>query len=217
MTIQQIAACLVGIAYTTFAIGADDSLPDHARSATQMSRAGIAFVQTLDAEQRAAAVFDLKTDERAKWSNLPIRMVRPSGLLVGDMTDGQRAALHDLLRASMSSQGYAKITGIMRLDDLLYVIDTARLDAAPDNDETRRRRGFVETRNSGNYAVGVFGDPSGDDWGWKIAGHHGAANFTVSDGRVGFTPTFVGSNPADCAGRKVRGLDCLVPRRLTWR
>lgn len=205
MTIQRIITCLVGVVLTTYAIATDDNLPDRARSASQMSLAGREFVQTLDAKQHAAVVFDLKIDERATWSNLPINMVRPSGLLIRDMTDVQRAALHDLLRASMSSQGYAKITGIMRLDDLLYDIETATLDAGPDNDETRRRRGFVETRSSGNYAVGVFGDPAGDDWGWKIAGHHGAANFTVSDGRVAFTPTFVGSSPLTVQEGKYAG------------
>lgn len=205
MAIQRIVAFVANVALTTTAIGADVSLPDQARSATQMSLAGSAFVQTLNAKQRSAAVFDLHTDERATWSNLPINMVRPSGLLLRDMTDGQRAALHDLLRASMSSQGYAKITGIMRLDDLLYDIETASLDEAADNDETRRRREFVETRSSGNYAVGVFGDPAGDDWGWKIAGHHGAANFTVSDGQVGFTPTFVGSSPLTVQEGKYAG------------
>ena len=174
---------------------ASAELPSHAKSSTQMTAAAIDFIAVLTDDQKKAALFDLATDERATWSNLPISMVRPNGLLVGDMTDGQQAALHDLLRASMSSQGYAKITGIMRLDDLLFDIETARLDAAPDNEQTRRRRAFTKTRSSGNYAVSIFGDPQDGSWGWKIAGHHGAANFTVADGQAGFTPTFVGSSP----------------------
>ena len=193
MTIRTAVGSAAASLLVAFVACAD--VPQNARSADQMTAAAIAFVESLDGDQREVAVFDLDIDERATWSNLPIRMVRPSGLLVGNMSDSQRAALHDLLRASMSSQGYAKITGIMRLDDLLFEIETARLDAGPDNEETRRRREFVSTRSSGNYAVGVFGDPKSGDWGWKIAGHHGAANFTVSDGNVGFTPTFVGSSP----------------------
>jgi hypothetical protein len=177
------------------ALATGNELPDQARSATQMSRAALEFLETLDSDALGEAHFDLETDERATWSNLPLRMVRPSGLLVGDMTDDQRAALHDLLRASMSSQGYAKMTGIMRLDDLLYDFGYARLTAEPDTAETRERLEWLKTRSSGNYAVGVFGDPASNNWGWKIAGHHGAANFTVADGNVGFTPTFVGSSP----------------------
>ena len=134
-------------------------LPDAATSAVQMTEAAKGFIASLESEQRSLLLHDLDTDDRTTWSNLPIIMVRPTGILVGDMTDAQRAALHDLLRASTSSQGYAKLTGIMQLDDLL------------------------------------FGSPGNGNWGWKIAGHHGAASFTVADGRVGFTPTFVGSSP----------------------
>jgi hypothetical protein len=170
-------------------------LPGAASSAVQMTEAAKGFIATLDAEQRALVLHDLDTDERTTWSNLPIIMVRPTGILVGDMTDAQRASLHDLLRASTSSQGYGKLTGIMQLDDLLFEIESARLETAPDNEQTRFRREFVKTRSSGNYAVAVFGSPGDGNWGWKIAGHHGAANFTVANGQVGFTPTFVGSSP----------------------
>ncbi|MCH8072243.1 MAG: DUF3500 domain-containing protein, partial [Proteobacteria bacterium] len=155
-----------------------------------------AFVATLDEGQRKITVMPLHVDERATWSNLPIIMVQPDGLLIGDMNDDQRSALHDLLRASMSSQGYAKISAIMRLDDLLYDIERVRMENDPERRNDLRRRKFLETRSSGNYAVAVFGEPGNGDWGWRLAGHHGAVNFTVTDGRVGFTPMFVGSNPA---------------------
>ena len=180
-----------------------------ASSATQMTEAAQAFVATLSASQREAAVFPLLIDERATWSNLPIIMVRPHGLLIGDMNDDQRRALHELLRASMSSQGYAKIVGIMRLDDVLYDIQLAQLESDPERRDDPERRAFVETRSSGNYAVGVFGDPDDGNWGWKLAGHHAAVNFTVSDGRVGFTPTFVGSNPRTVASGPYAGWTAL--------
>jgi len=156
-----------------------------------MSEAASAFVATLTEDQAGATVFPLSADARATWSNLPIVMVRPDGLLVGTLSDGQRRALHDLLRASMSSQGYAKFTNIMRLDDLLYELESAELEKNPNP----RRRSFVETRSSGNYAVAVYGKPGNGDWGWKLAGHHAAVNFTVAGGQVGFTPTFLGSSP----------------------
>ncbi|MDX1403017.1 MAG: DUF3500 domain-containing protein [Woeseiaceae bacterium] len=174
---------------------AAESLPEHAQSATRMTTAALAFIETLDEAERKATVLPLLGDKRTVWSNLPIIMVHPEGTLIGDMNDEQRLALHDLLRASMSSQGYAKASGIMRLDDLLYDIETRRLAADPERRDDPFRKAFVETRSSGNYAFAIFGDPNGGDWGWKLAGHHYAANFTVSDGRVAFTPMFVGSNP----------------------
>ena len=184
ITAATLSCCLV-----TFSLAAD-SLPSHAQSATQMTVAVNAFIATLDENQRETVVQPLLIDERTTWSNLPISMVLPDGVLAGNMTDDQRTALHDLLRASMSSQGYAKAAGIMRLDDLLYDIESERFADNP------RRMAFVENRSSGNYAVAVFGDPGSGNWGWKLAGHHFAVNFTLADGRVGFTPMFVGSNPA---------------------
>ena len=174
---------------------AADSLPSDAQSASHMTAAAKALIATLDTDQRESTVLPLLVDERTTWSNLPIIMVSPKGILIGDMNDDQRLALHDLLRASMSSQGYGKAAGIMRLDDLLYEIDSARLVNDPEWRDDPFRKAFVTTRSSGNYAFALFGDPAGGDWGWKLAGHHFAVNFTVSDGRVGFTPMFVGSSP----------------------
>jgi hypothetical protein len=57
------------------------------------------------------------------------------------------------------------------------------------------RKAFIATRSSGNYAVAIFGEPGVGNWGWRLAGHHAAVSFTVSDGQVGFTPTFLGSSP----------------------
>jgi hypothetical protein len=41
----------------------------------------------------------------------------------------------------------------------------------------------------------MFGEPGAARWGWMLTGHHLAANFTVVDGAVAFTPLFVGANP----------------------
>lgn len=174
---------------------AAEALPQHAQSSSQMTVAANAFIATLNERQRESAVFDLEVAGRSTWSNLPIIMVQPDGLLVGDMSDEQRVALQELMRASMSSQGYAKFTGIMQLDDLLHEIEAAELANRTDVENRTYREAFVATRSFGNYAAAIFGDPSSGDWGWKLAGHHAAVNFTVSEGRVGFTPTFLGSSP----------------------
>lgn len=195
---ERIKICVVVAVFSLFSSLpslAADAVPEHSKSSVQMTKAAQAFIETLDSDQRKATVFSLDIDERATWSNLPIIMVQPDGMLIGDMNDGQRTATHELLRASLSSQGYAKITGIMQLDDLLHEIETEQLSKNPERQNDTFRKAFIETRSSGNYAVAIFGEPGVSDWGWKLAGHHAAANFTVSGSRVGFTPTFLGSAP----------------------
>ena len=88
-----------------------------------MSNAAQLFLDLLDATQREMATMPMETNERATWSNLPIIMVRPAGVLIKDMTDEQQRAAHALMRATMSSQGYAKFAGIMVLEYLLHQIE----------------------------------------------------------------------------------------------
>ena len=164
-------------------------------SADQMAEAANTFVAALDDELRGSALFSLDSDDRATWSNLPILMVEPRGLLISDMNDEQRKATHALLRASMSSQGYAKVAGVMWLDDVLRDIEQRSIDSESETNKDPYRRAMMDSRSSGNYAVAIFGDPGDGDWGWKLTGHHVAVNFTVSGNRVGFTPIFLGSSP----------------------
>lgn len=171
------------------------ALASPSSSANQMAEAAITFVAKLDDKLRGSALFSLDSDERATWSNLPIVMVEPRGLLIRDMNDEQRKATHALLRASMSSQGYAKVAGVMWLDDVLRDIEQRSIDNESEAAKDPYRMAIVDSRSSGNYAVAIFGDPGDGDWGWKLTGHHIAVNFTVSGNRVGFTPIFLGSSP----------------------
>ena len=167
------------------------------------------FLESLDEAQRAAASMPLDTNERATWSNLPIIMVRPDGLLIKDMTDEQRRAAHALMRTTMSSQGYAKFTGIMLLEDLLYQIEAEALQLDKERRDDPMAKAFLTTRDYENYAVAIFGNPGDTNWGWKIAGHHAAANFTIAEGRIGFTPTFLGSSPMEVRSGRYAGLMAL--------
>jgi len=180
-----------------------------ASRAETVAAAAQSFLESLDKAQLAAATMPLDTNERATWSNLPIIMVRPDGLLIKDMTDEQRRAAHALMRATMSSQGYAKFTGIMLLEDLLHQMEAEELQSNEERRDDPMARAFLATRDYENYAVAIFGNPGDVNWGWKIAGHHAAANFTISDGRIGFTPTFLGSSPMEVQSGRYAGLMAL--------
>ena len=168
---------------------AADGQSDEVRSAANH------FLDTLSAGQREAVTFALKSDVRATWSNLPTLLQPPAGILLGSLGDEQRSAAQQLLRASLSSQGYAKTTAIMWLDDVLKELESARLVDSPELRANPIAVAMADNRSSGNYAIAVFGSPGDESWGWKLTGHHLAINVTVAGNAVGFLPAFFGSNP----------------------
>ena len=94
------------------------TVPASSASATQMAIQARAFLSTLDDSQRDQVMFPLDSDERGRWSNLPASSVPRSGLRIGSLSEAQRIALHELLRASMSSQGYLKVSGVMHSEQI---------------------------------------------------------------------------------------------------
>jgi len=187
--------CLLLIGLLPAAIPAAESESAAGHSAGRMTDAAVALIGLFDEEQKKQALLPLESDGRGTWSNLPVFFVHPNGIFMSELDDAQRSAVHDLLRASLSSQGYAKIAGIMRLDDMLKELTAEQLESNPDMGKDPLWHALGATYTSGNYTVAIFGSPGKGDWGWKLDGHHVGANFTVAGDRVGLTPTFLGSNP----------------------
>jgi len=192
---------VVGAAISIFAVpaGAQDRAnpPTASTSAHQMTTAAVDFLESLSAAQREAVSYAFSEENRTNWSNTPIFVHDRPGLRFSDLSDGQRQAAHRLLRASLSSQGYQKVTGIMRLDRVHGDRELARLEReGPAEGERPYYQEQAESFGSGSYAVAIFGNPGRDaDWGWVIQGHHMGASFTVSEGQTGFTPLFLGATP----------------------
>lgn len=193
------AVVLVAGAVPALPVLAHES-PEHALEASRvaaMRAATQAFLASLDEAGRAKASAALgDNDRRTAWSNLPVNAVPRQGLSVAEMNAAQRQALHAMLAAAFSSQGYLKTVTSMWHEDVLHEIAAKALAALPDGDP-RKQRGlaFVPNYDSEKFYVSVFGDPAGKDWGWMMTGHHYAANFTVADGKIAFTPLFLGANP----------------------
>ena len=145
-----------------------------------MTDAANNFLGMLGADQRAKATFDWKSDERENWHFIPRDR---KGLAVKEMNAAQRAAAFALLAAGLSHQGYAKATNIMSLESVLAELEGPN-------------RRFP--RDPELYFFSVFGKPEANGtWGWRVEGHHLAANFTIVNGRFfASTPSFLGANPA---------------------
>lgn len=167
-----------------------------ADSAWRMRDAAGAFLDSLDPAARKAVSFPLEGDQRTSWSNLPVALVPRVGISVGALGVESRRRLHDLLRASTSSQGYHKIAAIMRHDDLLRTEELEYLQHNPP--KPRAGRNAIESMGSGNYWVAIFGEPArGKPWAWLLTGHHLGATFTCAGGRVTAAPLFLGAQPLE--------------------
>ncbi|HEX7235814.1 MAG TPA: DUF3500 domain-containing protein [Gammaproteobacteria bacterium] len=170
--------------------------PAASSSARQMTDAARALLAVLDERQLAATLLKLDADERSSWSNVPYAAHHRPGLRLGSLDREQMLRVHDLLRASLSSQGYQKAAGVMRLDDINRAQQVARLAPNATAFQKEQTEGF----GSGNYFVLIFGDPRRDArWAWLLQGHHLAVSFTVADGKTAFLPMFVGATPLSVA------------------
>src|SRR5579863_6285911 len=158
-------------------IGAGDHLavPE---TAGRMTAAAGAFLAALNETQRSRACFAFG-EERRDWSFLPA--LDRDGLPIGALDDGQRRLAHELIAASTSLPGYAKVVSVMAMEHVLRAL-------AP---------GLADLFNPERYSFKVFGSPGQEVWGWQVAGHHVSLNFTVVDGRwVAPTPCMLGAEPA---------------------
>jgi Protein of unknown function (DUF3500) len=159
-------------------------LPAMAHAAVRLRSAAQAFLAGLGTDQLARTRYPhLGDPARTKWSNFPAGASPRAGLPIDALNDAQRIALHDLLRASTSTQGYHKMTGAMRAEDVLAA------------QEPPQAMGGRPLFGAMNYFVSVYGSPSDASWAWMLTGHHMTAIFTVSHDRVAFTPMFTGAQP----------------------
>ena len=147
--------------------------------------------------QKKRVLFDMKDSARVQWNNLPIGLRARVGVNIGSMTEGQRIQLHRLISVSLSSQGYLKSTAVFHMDNLLNIMyDTLKARGEVDSSTYKFLMDLKWTHK--NFYLAFFGDPrSGNNWGYKIEGHHLSLNFTVLNGKVSVTPFFIGADPAE--------------------
>jgi len=170
----------------TIALSLAASLSITVNAWSQSEKAGHEFLESLDGETAKEVAFDFDNEkERKDWSNLPARMHKRNGLSFGEMTDVQKIAAYQLLEMGLSSQGYAKVVGVMQLDDVW----------ARAVDKRRAGQGSAMF-GSDKYWMAVFGTPAPKEpWGWQLDGHHLAVNYMAVAGTANLTPMFFGAEP----------------------
>jgi hypothetical protein len=95
------------------------AIANEAQVLADMRDAASAWLESLSPELREQATFQIDDSERKAWSNLPASMFKREGVSFGQMSEPQRVLAHRLMRSTLSSQGYQKASGIMRLDEIL--------------------------------------------------------------------------------------------------
>jgi Protein of unknown function (DUF3500) len=146
-----------------------------------MTRAAVAFLQSLSPQQKAKAQFSFEDGERYNWNYVPIDR---KGIPLRELSSAQREAGLNLLRIALSDTGFNKTMAITELEMVLKVVEN--------------RGATDDHRHPEKYYFSIFGDPVADSvWGWRFEGHHVAFNFSSDNNQlVSATPGFLGSNPA---------------------
>ena len=162
----------------------------------EIKKSAASLIQTFTPLQKRSALLIFSDTARVQWNNLPVGLRARAGISIGDMSEEQRIVLHRILSASLSSQGYLKTTGVMHLDNLLYMLIDSTYSRNMINEREKKMMlglGFSHR----NYFLAFFGTPSEVNWGYKLEGHHLSVNFTFTGDKISVNPWFMGTDPAE--------------------
>lgn len=148
------------------------------------------FLSALTPALKSKVQYTWDDHERLNWHFVPKDR---NGISLHDLNEKQRTVALALLKASLSTQGYQKATGILALEKILQ-----QVEGRGENDSYR---------DPLNYYFTIFGTPAADKlWGWRLEGHHLSLNFSTANGIIeAATPSFWGSNPATVPSGNERG------------
>jgi hypothetical protein len=149
------------------------------------------FLGVLTPEQRAITTFGVDDIQWRRWSN--VSRFERHGVSFDEMTEGQRAAAFDMVRAAMSARGFQQTRDVMRLNGYLAEV----LDR-------------WEVYGEYLYWITVMGEPHPTEpWGWQLEGHHLLVTYFVLGDQVVMTPTFMGSEPVVAESGQYAGAEVL--------
>jgi hypothetical protein len=155
-------------------------------------KAADAFLATLDDKQRGTVSFAYDDEkQRARWSNLPVRMVPRAGLRMGDLNETQRGAAMALLQSALSPRGFEKVQQIVGAD------------------ETLKAKEGNPMFGRDNFYISILGKPSETSpWMLQFGGHHLGLNVTIVGEQGILTPSLTAAQPAlyEANGKTIRPL-----------
>jgi hypothetical protein len=152
------------------------------------------LLASLTADQRAEVTFEVNDTSREIWHFLPVASFDRFGLPLNQLSDAQDQLVLDLVKASVSTEGFDKARQIMDLESILKVME----NNSPNRDPQQ-------------YHIAIYGTPSTKGiWSWSFSGHHISLHYTMVDGTLASTPTFLGANPGEVMQGEKKGLRVLI-------
>jgi hypothetical protein len=209
------------------ATAATSTTPAPSEATARIVAAAQALVLTLDEAERGKLQFTFDDGpQRVRWSNFPSGIFERRGLRLGDITAAQRAAVMNLLTVALSTNGYRKVTDIMRGDEVLRTTDggngpRAGVPPGPPGAPRGGRGpggrgpggpggpGGGVTFGQDEYYLAFLGPPSTTaPWMLQFGGHHLAINLTMAGAQASMTPSLPAAQPATYTveGREIRPL-----------
>ena len=137
-----------------------------------------ALIGALTPALRSRLVHPVGSKVWRAWMN-PEFYLNRFGLRLEEHEPAIRTLALDLIRASVSEQGYELIVNIMLTNGFLgELVELPRL------------------LNENSYNINIFGTPSPvEPWGWNLYGHHLCLNCLFIGDQQVFTPIFFGAEP----------------------
>jgi len=147
-----------------------------------------AFTALLSEDQRRQVNFPIDSTNWRSWQNMHCFLLR-HGLPLHGLSEPQRDAALNILRASLSASGYQNARDVMKL-----------------NEHAGEITGRFDEFNEWFYWISLFGEPSSTEpWGWQIDGHHLIINCFILGDQLVMTPDFRGSEPVLAKSGKYAG------------
>jgi hypothetical protein len=137
------------------------------------------LLATLTPGERDALSHPVDAPHWRAWSNPEFVFFRV-GLRLEVCSEATVEAVHGLLRASLSPEGYERVVEGMALNGYLgELVD------------------LPTVMNDRSYWFALYGTPDPvQPWGWQLFGHHVVVNFVSVGGRHVIAPVFIGAEPA---------------------
>ncbi|KAJ9659583.1 hypothetical protein H2198_002996 [Neophaeococcomyces mojaviensis] len=151
----------------------DEGAPTH-----QVVDAANRLLETLDEDEKSKVSFGLDSEKWRCWCN-PEFIIFDNGLRLERLTLNKQSLIMDVLKASLSEEGFRKVQGAIRTNVFLGELCNAR--------------GIL---NAGSYFFMVFGTPSvTEPWGMLFFSHHCCLNFFFLGRQMTISPYFIGAEP----------------------